>query len=260
MFRKRPVTCLSWYQGYANADGNLMGWISELCYCRIDLNPKAPTDPWSKGAHRGLSHMCPGYTFQYFRSEGLNCYLLVLVIYMLYAIYLHSCSWFCVFFCSLADCRPQMISMISSSWPTWKPLDVIFVNSAGTLDSVEPPSWQPRVVWKFLPTTNTLILTCAPSSTRTMLSAWSWFKKPWRVIKQRRCRRSMRLWALTLAMLLLAIVNSTRLIMLWSWAVSARAREEIWCWTRLRRRGHHLLQRFSHWTNDSIIISFITMI
>lgn len=76
-----------------------------------------------------------------------------------------------VFFCSLVDCRPQMISMISSSWPTWKPLDVIFVNSAGTLDSVEPPSWQPRVVWKFLPTTNTLILTCAPSSTRTMLSA-----------------------------------------------------------------------------------------
>lgn len=46
--------------GYANADGNLMGWISELCYCRIDLNPKAPTDPWSKGAHRGLSHMYLG--------------------------------------------------------------------------------------------------------------------------------------------------------------------------------------------------------
>lgn len=46
--------------GYANADGNLMGWISELCYCKIDLNPKAPTDPWSKGAHRGLSHMYLG--------------------------------------------------------------------------------------------------------------------------------------------------------------------------------------------------------
>ncbi|CAE7817537.1 SPAC4G8.04 [Symbiodinium sp. CCMP2456] len=41
--------------GYANADGNLMGWISELCYCRLDLNPKAPTDPWSKGAHRRVS-------------------------------------------------------------------------------------------------------------------------------------------------------------------------------------------------------------
>lgn len=46
--------------GYANTDGNLMGWISELCYCRLDLNPKAPTDPWSKGAHRGLSHMYLG--------------------------------------------------------------------------------------------------------------------------------------------------------------------------------------------------------
>merc|ERR1719356_1386497 len=46
--------------GYANKDGKLMGWISELCYCKIDLNPKAPTDPWSKGAHRGLSHLYLG--------------------------------------------------------------------------------------------------------------------------------------------------------------------------------------------------------
>merc|ERR1711920_91469 len=46
--------------GYANADGNLMGWISELCYVKLDLNPKAPTDPWSKGAHRGLSHLYLG--------------------------------------------------------------------------------------------------------------------------------------------------------------------------------------------------------
>merc|ERR1740117_798408 len=43
--------------GYANADGNLLGWINELCYIRIDLNPKAPTDPWTKGAHTGCSHM-----------------------------------------------------------------------------------------------------------------------------------------------------------------------------------------------------------
>jgi hypothetical protein len=27
--------------GYANADGNLMGWINELCYIRLDLNPNA---------------------------------------------------------------------------------------------------------------------------------------------------------------------------------------------------------------------------
>merc|ERR1712151_1235237 len=46
--------------GYANSDGNLMGWISELCYIKLDLNPKAPTDPWSKGAHRGLSHLYLG--------------------------------------------------------------------------------------------------------------------------------------------------------------------------------------------------------
>merc|ERR1712217_372558 len=46
--------------GYANTDGNLLGWINELCYLRLDLNPKAPTDPWSKGAHTGLSHLYLG--------------------------------------------------------------------------------------------------------------------------------------------------------------------------------------------------------
>jgi len=46
--------------GYANADGNLMGWINELCYIRLDMNPEAPTDPWTKGAHRGMSHMYLG--------------------------------------------------------------------------------------------------------------------------------------------------------------------------------------------------------
>jgi len=46
--------------GYANADGNLMGWINELCYIRLDLNPEAPTDAWTKGAHTGISHMYLG--------------------------------------------------------------------------------------------------------------------------------------------------------------------------------------------------------
>merc|ERR1712083_416480 len=46
--------------GYANADGNLVGWINEMCYIKLDLNPEAPTDPWTKGAHRGISHMYLG--------------------------------------------------------------------------------------------------------------------------------------------------------------------------------------------------------
>jgi len=46
--------------GYANADGNLMGWINELCYIKLDMNPEAPTDPWTKGAHRGISHLYLG--------------------------------------------------------------------------------------------------------------------------------------------------------------------------------------------------------
>merc|ERR1712048_975222 len=46
--------------GYANNEGNLMGWINELCYVRLDLNPNAPIDPWTKGAHSGISHMYLG--------------------------------------------------------------------------------------------------------------------------------------------------------------------------------------------------------
>merc|ERR1712045_391169 len=46
--------------GYADAAGNLLGWINELCYVRLDMNPDAPTDPWSQGAHTGLSHMYLG--------------------------------------------------------------------------------------------------------------------------------------------------------------------------------------------------------
>merc|ERR1719486_1021338 len=45
--------------GYANADGNLMGWINELCYVKLDMNPRAPTDPWTN-CHRGMSHMYLG--------------------------------------------------------------------------------------------------------------------------------------------------------------------------------------------------------
>jgi len=46
--------------GYANADGDLLGWINELCYIKLDLNPEAPTDPWTKGAYTGISHMYLG--------------------------------------------------------------------------------------------------------------------------------------------------------------------------------------------------------
>mmetsp|Transcript_142923 Transcript_142923/g.249258 ORF Transcript_142923/g.249258 Transcript_142923/m.249258 type:complete len:498 (-) Transcript_142923:195-1688(-) len=46
--------------GYANADGNLNGWINELCHTKVDMNPEAPSDPWSNFNHTGLSHMYLG--------------------------------------------------------------------------------------------------------------------------------------------------------------------------------------------------------
>merc|ERR1711862_756039 len=45
--------------GYANKDGDLTGWINELCYCKIDLNPDAPSDPWTN-SYTGISHMYLG--------------------------------------------------------------------------------------------------------------------------------------------------------------------------------------------------------
>jgi len=46
--------------GFANADGNLTGWINEFGYFKLDLNPKAPMNPWDKGVHTGMAHMYLG--------------------------------------------------------------------------------------------------------------------------------------------------------------------------------------------------------
>lgn len=46
--------------GYADADGNLNGWINEMCHTKIDLNPEALSDPWSNHAHTGIAHMYLG--------------------------------------------------------------------------------------------------------------------------------------------------------------------------------------------------------
>mmetsp|Transcript_77766 Transcript_77766/g.172217 ORF Transcript_77766/g.172217 Transcript_77766/m.172217 type:complete len:522 (+) Transcript_77766:72-1637(+) len=45
--------------GYCNKDKNLLGWINELCYIQLDLNPDAKSDPWTKG-HQGISHQYLG--------------------------------------------------------------------------------------------------------------------------------------------------------------------------------------------------------
>jgi len=44
--------------GYCDVDGNLLGWINELCYIQLDMNPEAQGDPWTP--HSGISHMYLG--------------------------------------------------------------------------------------------------------------------------------------------------------------------------------------------------------
>jgi len=46
--------------GYANGEGNLMGWINEMAYIKIDFNPDALTNPWDGGNHTGCAHMYLG--------------------------------------------------------------------------------------------------------------------------------------------------------------------------------------------------------
>lgn len=46
--------------GFCDADGNLNGWINELCHTKLDLNPEALADPWSEFSHQGLTHMYMG--------------------------------------------------------------------------------------------------------------------------------------------------------------------------------------------------------
>jgi len=61
--------------GYANSDGDLLGWINELCYIKLDLNPEAPTDPWTKGEYTGISHMYLGQrgATKLAKAGGIEC-------------------------------------------------------------------------------------------------------------------------------------------------------------------------------------------
>merc|ERR1712107_443326 len=46
--------------GYADENGDLLGWMNEFGFYRIDLNPDAPMDPWTEGHHTGCSHLYLG--------------------------------------------------------------------------------------------------------------------------------------------------------------------------------------------------------
>merc|ERR1712048_1007991 len=46
--------------GYADENGDLLGWMNEFGFYRIDLHPDAPMDPWTEGHHTGCSHLYLG--------------------------------------------------------------------------------------------------------------------------------------------------------------------------------------------------------
>ncbi len=42
--------------GYVNRDGNIVGWLNELAFVPVDLNPAAPVDEWSGDHGCGVSY------------------------------------------------------------------------------------------------------------------------------------------------------------------------------------------------------------
>ena len=47
--------------GYANKNGNLPGWINEMCYYKLDLNPDVSAVTWNSPCPCA-SHSTPSYT------------------------------------------------------------------------------------------------------------------------------------------------------------------------------------------------------
>merc|ERR1712048_613539 len=46
--------------GYADKKGDLLGWMNEFGFYKIDLSPDATKDPWTEGHHTGCSHLYLG--------------------------------------------------------------------------------------------------------------------------------------------------------------------------------------------------------
>ncbi len=58
--------------GYVNMDGHIMGWLNELAFAPIDLNPSAPIDEWSGDLGCGASYFSQQCVFRLAPLAGIQ--------------------------------------------------------------------------------------------------------------------------------------------------------------------------------------------
>ncbi len=58
--------------GYVDANGNITGWLNELAFAPIDLDPKAPVDEWSGDAGCGVQYLTQQAVFRLAPQVGIE--------------------------------------------------------------------------------------------------------------------------------------------------------------------------------------------
>jgi predicted NBD/HSP70 family sugar kinase len=58
--------------GYVNREGLIMGWLNELSFAPIDLNPEAPLDEWSGDRGCGASYLSQQCVFRLAPAAGIE--------------------------------------------------------------------------------------------------------------------------------------------------------------------------------------------
>lgn len=57
--------------GYVNAEGHITGWLNELAFVPVDLNPAAPVDEWSGDAGCGVQYFSQQAVFRLASKAGI---------------------------------------------------------------------------------------------------------------------------------------------------------------------------------------------
>ncbi len=58
--------------GYVNAEGNITGWLNELAFAPIDINPNAPADEWSGDIGCGVQYLTQQAVFRLAENQGVS--------------------------------------------------------------------------------------------------------------------------------------------------------------------------------------------
>ena len=58
--------------GYVNDKGNITGWLNELAFAPVDLNPAAPVDEWSGDAGCGVQYFSQQAVFRLAEKAGIK--------------------------------------------------------------------------------------------------------------------------------------------------------------------------------------------